>query len=47
MATAIYDEFLASLDWPTGAALAFTLTMVALLVVMLAGLLTRRWVSAR
>ena len=47
MATAIYDEFLASLDWPTGAALAFTLTMVALFVVMLAGLLTRRWVSAR
>jgi putative spermidine/putrescine transport system permease protein len=47
MATAIYDEFLASLDWPTGAALAFTLTAVALLVVTLAGLLTRRWVVAR
>ena len=47
MATEIYDEFLASLDWPTGAALAFTLTVVALLVVSLAGLLTRRWVAAR
>jgi len=47
MATAIYDEFLSSLDWPTGAALAFTLTAVALLVVALAGLLTRRWVHAR
>lgn len=47
MATAIYDEFLASLDWPTGAALAFTLTLAGLLVVTLAGLLTRRWVAAR
>ncbi len=47
MATAIYDEFLSSLDWPTGAALAFTLTAVALLVVALAGLLTRRWTHAR
>jgi putative spermidine/putrescine transport system permease protein len=47
MATAIYDEFLASLDWPTGAALAFTLTLIALAVVTLAGLLTRRWVAVR
>lgn len=47
MATAIYDEFLASLDWPTGAALAFTLTVVALLIMALASLVTRRWTAAR
>lgn len=47
MATAIFDEFLSSLDWPTGAALAFALTLFALAVVAVAGLLTRRWVAAR
>jgi putative spermidine/putrescine transport system permease protein len=46
MATEIYDEFLSTLDWPTGAALAFVLTLFALLVVGLAGLLTRRWTRA-
>jgi len=47
MSTAIYDEFLASLDWPTGAALAFTLTAFALAIIAGAGLVTRRWVVAR
>jgi len=47
VATAIYDEFLASLDWPTGAALAFTLTFLALATVSVAGLLTRRWTAPR
>ena len=46
MATVIYDEFLATLDWPSGAALAFVLTLVALLVVTGAGLVARQW-SAR
>lgn len=30
MATQIYDEFMTNLDWPTGAALAFVLTVIAL-----------------
>ncbi len=47
MATTIYDEFLSSLDWPSGAALAFTLTVFAVLIVALAGWLARRWVAAR
>jgi len=46
MATVIYDEFLASLDWPSGAALAFVLTLIALIIVAAAGLLTRRWTAA-
>jgi putative spermidine/putrescine transport system permease protein len=47
MATAIYDEFLSSLDWPSGTALAFTLTLFALAIVALAGWVTRRWVVTR
>jgi putative spermidine/putrescine transport system permease protein len=47
MATAIYDEFLSSLDWPSGTALAFTLTLFALAVVALAGWVTRRWIVTR
>ncbi len=47
MATVIYDEFLSSLEWPSGAALAFVLTAATLLIVVLAGLLTRRWTAAR
>jgi putative spermidine/putrescine transport system permease protein len=47
MATVIYDEFLSDLDWPSGAALAFVLTAIALAIVALAGLLTRRWTAAR
>jgi putative spermidine/putrescine transport system permease protein len=47
MATAIYDEFLGSLDWPSGAALAFTLMVFAIATVAAAGWLTRRWTAAR
>jgi putative spermidine/putrescine transport system permease protein len=47
MATVIYDEFLSDLDWPSGAALAFALTVIALAIVGAAGFLTRRWTSAR
>jgi putative spermidine/putrescine transport system permease protein len=46
MATVIYDEFLSDLDWPSGAALAFVLTLIALLIVAGAGLVTRRWTAA-
>lgn len=47
MATVIYDEFLSDLDWPSGAALAFVLTAIALAVIAGAGFLTRRWTAAR
>lgn len=47
MATVIYDEFLSDLDWPSGAALAFVLTAIALVIVALAGLLARRWTARR
>jgi putative spermidine/putrescine transport system permease protein len=47
MATVIYDEFLSDLDWPSGAALAFALTLIALAIVAVAGLVTRRWTLAR
>jgi putative spermidine/putrescine transport system permease protein len=47
MATVIYDEFLSDLDWPSGAALAFVLTLIALLIVAGAGLVTRRWTGAQ
>lgn len=47
MATVIYDEFLSSLDWPSGAALAFVLTAATLLIVVLAAGLSRRWTAVR
>ncbi len=47
MATVIYDEFLSDLDWPSGAALAFVLTVIALAIVAIAGLLSKRWTAAR
>ncbi|HEY1941797.1 MAG TPA: ABC transporter permease [Roseiarcus sp.] len=47
MATVIYDEFLSDLDWPSGAALAFVLTVIALAIVAIASLLTKRWTAAR
>jgi putative spermidine/putrescine transport system permease protein len=46
MATLIYDEFLQLLDWPTGSALAFTLTIMAIGVIWLSGRLARRWAGA-
>ncbi|MCW3475859.1 ABC transporter permease [Limobrevibacterium gyesilva] len=47
MSTVIYDQFLGTLEWPAGAALAFVLTVIALLIVAVAGLVTRRWTLAR
>jgi len=43
MATLIYDEFLLTLNWPSGAALAFVLTLIALLVITLSNRLINRW----
>lgn len=45
MATVIYDEFLSSLEWPSGAALAFVLTAATLLIILAAGAMTRRWTA--
>lgn len=42
MATLIYDEFLQLLDWPSGSALAFTLTAIAIGVIFASGRLARR-----
>lgn len=46
MATLIYDEFLQLLDWPTGSALSFALTFMAIGVIWLSGRLARRWAGA-
>jgi putative spermidine/putrescine transport system permease protein len=46
MATVIYDEYLQTLDWPTGSALAFALTLVAIGIVWMSGRITRRWAGA-
>src|SRR5882724_11332951 len=43
MATVIYDEFLQTLDWPSGAALAFVLTGLTLAIIWSSGRLVRRW----
>ncbi|NYT76996.1 ABC transporter permease [Alcaligenaceae bacterium] len=43
MATLIYDEFLLTLNWPSGAALAFMLTLIALAVIGLSSRLFGRW----
>jgi putative spermidine/putrescine transport system permease protein len=43
MATLIYDEFMQLLDWPSGAALSFTLTFLTIGVVWLSSRLTKRW----
>lgn len=43
MATLIYDEFLLTLNWPSGAALAFVLTMIALAVIALSSRIFGRW----
>ena len=43
MATLIYDDFLQTLDWPAGAALAFVLTAMTLLIVGVSSRLVRRW----
>jgi putative spermidine/putrescine transport system permease protein len=43
MATLIYDEFMQLLDWPSGSALSFALTAMAIGVIWLSSRLTRRW----
>lgn len=43
MATLIYDEYMQLLDWPSGSALSFTLTLMAVGVIWLSSRLTKRW----
>ncbi|MGH8856616.1 MAG: ABC transporter permease [Polaromonas sp.] len=43
MATLIYDDFLQTLDWPSGAALSFALTALTLLVIGISSRILKRW----
>ena len=43
MATLVYDDFLQTLDWPSGAAMSFVLTGLTLLVIGLSSRLLKRW----
>ncbi len=43
MATVIYDDFLQTLDWPSGAALAFALTLMAICIIRASTALLNRW----
>ncbi len=43
MATLIYDEYMQLLDWPSGSALSFALTFMAIGVIWLSSRLTKRW----
>ena len=43
MATLIYDEYMQLLDWPSGSALSFALTFMAIAVIWLSSRLTKRW----
>ncbi len=43
MATVIYDEYMQLLDWPSGSALSFALTAMAIAVIWMSSRLTRRW----
>lgn len=43
MATVIYDEYMQLLDWASGSALAFSLTILALSIIFISTRLTRRW----
>lgn len=43
MATMVYDDFLLTLDWPSGAAMAFSLTALTLLVIGLSSRFIKRW----
>jgi putative spermidine/putrescine transport system permease protein len=43
MATLIYDDYLQTLDWPSGSALAFALTAIALTFISLSNRIARRW----
>jgi putative spermidine/putrescine transport system permease protein len=42
MSTLIFDEFLKLLNWPRGAAMAFVLTAIVLVLVWAAGRLAKR-----
>ena len=46
MATVIYDEYMQLLDWASGSALAFTLTIIAIGIIAFSSRLTQRWVGA-
>ena len=46
MATLVYDDFLQTLDWPSGAAMSFVLTGLTLLVIGLSSRLLKRWGGA-
>lgn len=43
MATLIYDDFLQTLDWPSGAAMSFALTALTLAVISVSSRLLKRW----
>ena len=43
MATLIYDEYMQLLDWPSGSALSFALTAMAIGVIWLSSRLTKSW----
>lgn len=43
MATLVYDDFLQTLDWPSGAAMSFVLTALTLVVIGLSSRVIRRW----
>jgi len=43
MATLIYDEYMQLLDWPSGSALAFALTVVVLAFIWASSRLAKRW----
>ena len=43
MATLIYDDFLQTLEWPNGAALAFTLTAMTLVIIGISSRILKRW----
>ena len=47
MSTLIFDEFLQVLNWPRGAAMAFILTAIVLVLVWLSALLARRLATVR
>jgi putative spermidine/putrescine transport system permease protein len=46
MATLIYDDFLQTLEWPNGAALAFTLTAMTLVIIGISSRILKRWSGA-
>lgn len=43
MATLIYDEYMQLLDWPSGSALSFALTFMAVAIIWISSRLTKRW----